>query len=451
MKLLYRRILYITFIIAFLIITPLLILYANGYELSLKNKGLVKTGMFILDSKPRGAMIYLNDQPHTAFLDSVLPGKKNYLTTPAKIKNLLPGNYEVKIELDGYWAWQKKLTINPGASTYAEDVLLFKKDLPIPVVNGKLKNIYYSPDMAYSASYDGKWKLTDLENDSTIVLEIEAPDSDVDWSTDGKKLLIGKNLIDIAAGSVLDLSKFIDQSKFNLKFNRQAANLIYLQNQNRLFLYDNLNQEQKPLLTPGQTAEYLINDYLIKKDYYILQTSIGKKSYLEIYKTDGELMGKLDLPQSNSYSFINPDQSLVNLYDRNHQRLYLIDPLSTLKPLVDTLNNVTITHWLTDGKLFYANDFEIWLYDIAGKQQKLLTRISEQIKQLAWHPSNNYIVYSTDRAINIIELDERVRRNFTELISLNIIGNLAISEDGNNLYFYSEIGQISGLYKLNLQ
>jgi len=451
MKLFYRRILYLAFIAAFLIITPLLILYANGYELNLKSKGLVKTGMFILDSEPRGALIYLNGRPQTAFLDSVLFGKKNYLTTPAKIKSLAPGDYEVKIELNGYWPWQKKLTIYPGASTYAEDILLFKKDLPIPLVSGKMKKIYYSPDAAYSALFDGKWQLANLEDSSTKDLAIVSADSPVDWSADSTKLLIGKYLINTANGQVSDLNKIIDLDKFNLKFSQQAGNLIYFQNQNRLFLYDNLNQEQKLLLSPSRSGEYAINDYLIKKDYFILQVSLGKKSYLEIYKTSGELAGRLDLPESRDYLFINPDQGLVNLYDQSHQRLYLLEPLSPLKPLIDTLEKVTIARWLTPGKLFYANDFEIWLYDLNDKQKKLLTRLSDQIKQVAWHPSNNYIVYSTDQTINIIELDERVRRNFTELIKLNLISDLQLGSDGKNLYFYTEIGQSNGLYKLNLQ
>jgi hypothetical protein len=451
MKILYRRILYIAFIAAFLIITPLLILYANGYELSLKNKGLVKTGMFILDSEPRGALIYLNGRLQTSFMDSVLPGKNNYLATPAKVKNLIPGDYDVKIELNGYWPWQKKLSIYPGASTYAEDILLFKKDLPIPLVKGKMKKIYYAPDTVYGALQDEKWQLINLENDTVMNLSLQSADSQVDWSRDGKKLLIGKNLIETADGSVSDLGKIIDQDKFNLKFNRQANNIIYAQNQNRLFLYDGLNQEQKPLLTPNQSGEYTINDYLIKKDYFILQTSVAKKSYLEIYKTDGELAGKLDLPESRGYHFINPDQALVNLYDRDHQRLYLLDPLSPLTPLVDTLDKVTIAHWLADGKLFYANDFEIWLYDLGNKQQKLLTRLSEQIRQVIWHPSNNYILYSTDQTINIIELDERVRRNFTELIKLDLVSDMQLSTDGKNLYFYTEIGQNRGFYRLNLQ
>jgi hypothetical protein len=452
MKLLYRRILYITFIAAFLTITPLLILYANGYQLSLKNKGLVKTGMFILDSEPRGALVYINNQPQTSFLDSVLPGTKNYLTTPVKIKSLTPGDYEVRLELDGYWPWQKKLKINPGASTYAEDILLFKKDLPIPLVNGKIQKISYSPDAVYCALYDGKWRLANLDDGSIKDLAvIKSADAQIDWAADGSKLLIGKYLVETTDGAVSDLAKIIDKDKYNLKFNRQASNLIYFQNKNRLFLYDNLNQEQKPLLTPNQQGDYTINDYLIKKDFLILEADTGNKSYLEIYKTDTTMAGRLDLPESDNYRFINPDHQLVNLYDQIHKRLYLIDPLSPLKPLTDTLDNVTMTRWLTPAKLFYANDFEIWLYDLDKKENKLLTRLSDQIKQVAWHPSNNYIVYSTGQTINVIELDERVRRNFTELIKLKLVSDLQLSHDGNDVYFYTEIGQVDGLYKLNLQ
>jgi len=60
MNLIRRRILYIFFIFLFLLITPLIILYANGYKLS-NNFRLEKTGILILDSEPQDAKIFLED------------------------------------------------------------------------------------------------------------------------------------------------------------------------------------------------------------------------------------------------------------------------------------------------------------------------------------------------------------------------------------------------------
>ena len=58
-----RRIMRTIFLLAFLIATPLVSLYAAGYKFSLQKGGLQKTGMLILDTEPQGARIYLNGVP----------------------------------------------------------------------------------------------------------------------------------------------------------------------------------------------------------------------------------------------------------------------------------------------------------------------------------------------------------------------------------------------------
>ena len=90
-----RRVLYTLFILAFLIITPAIILYASGYKIGNGLK-LQKTGIFIIDSKPRGAKIYLNDKLEQDQIKKWLLDKNSFVVTPAKIKNLLPGEYLVR-------------------------------------------------------------------------------------------------------------------------------------------------------------------------------------------------------------------------------------------------------------------------------------------------------------------------------------------------------------------
>ena len=131
--------------------------------------------------------------------------------------------------------------------------------------------------------------------------------------------------------------------------------------------------------------------------------------------------------------------------------LYLIDPLLEFNPLRETINNIKYTMWINDKKLLYANDFEVWLFDVNESKKTLLTRISRGINNILWHPSNNYVIFSTDKTINIIELDDREKRNIIELIKLENIKWLTLGEDGNILYFYAKIGNQEGLYKLAIQ
>ncbi len=155
------------------------------------------------------------------------------------------------------------------------------------------------------------------------------------------------------------------------------------------------------------------------------------------------------MPGSDNYYFINSTHSLLNLYDQDHQILYLIDPFSLFySPLQETINNIKYTYWVNDNKLLYANDFEVWLFDLELNQKILLTRISQTIASIIWHPSNNYIIYSTDTTISTIELDEREKYNITEIIKLDKIAFPVLNQKGDTLYFYAKIGNQEGLYKL---
>ena len=104
-------------ILLFLIITPLVIFYTAGYRYNTKKLRVEKVGIIFVRSEPSGANIYLD-------------GKKQTETTPARLRNLLPGDYDVKISKKGYTDWEKNLPVASELTTFAEDVALFKNSDP---------------------------------------------------------------------------------------------------------------------------------------------------------------------------------------------------------------------------------------------------------------------------------------------------------------------------------
>ncbi len=200
MSLTTRRILYIFFIILFLIITPMVIFYAAGYKFNLSGVKFQRTGTFIFDTKPKGAKIFINGQPQQTFFKKYYSQEKSFIKTPAKIKNLLPGEYNIKFELDNYWSWQKKLFIYPGASTYAEDVYLFKKNLPILLLPDKINNSQLSPDKNKLAILtDKQITILNLTNEEQIKLPFinRLSTTTYAWAPSSKKLLLNKTVLSI--------------------------------------------------------------------------------------------------------------------------------------------------------------------------------------------------------------------------------------------------------------
>lgn len=443
-----RRILYITFIFAFFIITPMVIFYATGYKFNLQGVKLEKTGVFILDSSPQGAKIYVNGKLQQAFLKKIFSQESNYITTPAKIKGFLPDEYDITMELDGYFPWNKKLTIYPNTSTYAEDVFLYKKSLPISVLAEKINSLELSPDKTKLAALaDGRIAILNLSNggQNSLPAPSEYSTSSSAWSPDGNNLLIGNVIINDTGAPTIDLYKY-GKNIYAAAWDEANGNMLYYRNDDDLFSFELSAKIPAKILSNKQ-----FDSYLIKNGNIFLTKKTGAAMNLEIYNINsGQPVGNISLPGLISYNFINPSHQLLNLYDSVGQKLYLIDPFSTYSPLRATLDNVKYANWTNGNKLLYGNDFELWLFNLDDSRKTLLTRISQEIKNAVWHPDNNYVIYNTNDVIYAIELDEREKRNITEMLKFNDISDLSINKQGNILYFRATVGNREGLYSLEI-
>ncbi|RLC39160.1 hypothetical protein DRH27_00470 [Candidatus Falkowbacteria bacterium] len=445
-----RRLLYIFFILLFIVITPLICLYAAGYSVN-KNFSVEKTGILIIDSEPRGAEIYLNDKIQQTFFKKYFSQDQSYIKTPAKIKNLRPGDYKISLKTEGYWPWEKKLSIQPGESTFAEDIYLFKNDLPTLAVKGVYSELVMSPDKKNLAAFNNnKAVILNLNNEqidfyaSSSTSPVSQLNTNISWSPDEENLILGQYVFNINNwANPLILSDIIGIQK-NIKWG-DNNNTIFYNTQNGLYQYD-INAKINDTII----NENGINDYLLIDNNIYYTKLADHTAELNIFSLkDYTIIKKIKLPYS-TYIFLNQKNKFVNLYDTAYNILYLIDPFSDLRPLRETVNNVNKTFWINDNKLLYANDFEIWTLDLVNFKKELLTRISSKINKIIWHPNNNYVIYSTDNSINTIELDDREKRNITNLIELDVISGLQINGKGDTLYFYSKIGNQEGIYKLSI-
>ncbi|MDP3920394.1 MAG: PEGA domain-containing protein [Candidatus Omnitrophota bacterium] len=107
-----RRILFYLLMIAYLISCPLTILYALGviYKPTQGDR-FVKTGLIYLSTVPQGATIYLEDSRFTE-------------KTPAMLRNLVPGNYRVKIVSPGYREWEQPIPVMAERASVLDYILL---------------------------------------------------------------------------------------------------------------------------------------------------------------------------------------------------------------------------------------------------------------------------------------------------------------------------------------
>jgi len=173
-----RSFIFWIFFAIFIVATSLISLYAAGYRLHLSwplnFKNLLQpTGTLILDSEPGGAAISIDNYNNQNFFQKYFSTQPKQYYTPAKIKNMIPGEYLVRFNLTGHWSYEKKIRIYPGEATYLEDVDLFRQDLPLKIIDAKVQEIQMTSDQNYIVLKDDK-KIIDLKTETETQISLSA-------------------------------------------------------------------------------------------------------------------------------------------------------------------------------------------------------------------------------------------------------------------------------------
>ncbi len=445
MTLFYRRIIYLIFVAIFLIVTPLVVLYTQGYRYNFKKNRVQKTGILVVSSIPSGAAIYLNEKK--------LVGQ----TTDGRIEELLPADYQIKLTKSGYHSWQKKLPIKENTTTFAEEIILWKKNFPLLVDNSRLIDWRPAPDRNRIAAIDSKNQLvffelnpysypTEFDQKKILPLENFQKPKIINWSNTGKKILLQAE----QNGQCRYLSYNIEQTPPKLtvlpsynyqtvKWDRQNDNLIYGLNQAGIWKI-NLFQSETKLIAPGNFDDFLIADGKI----YFRQGSQLAKKPLEKSDSNTEYFQT----SCSGCQFLTKKSGKIILKDNQKQKIIFLDSEQKAKPIIKPAKEIS---WLNEKTLLFYSDWEIHSYQLEKKEPELITRLGTKIISVSWHPAGRHIIFSSQGKIKIIELDNRESRNIIQLAEFQKFSGLTIEPKGKNIYFSGRISDQPGIFKLIIQ
>lgn len=132
-----RTILFFSFVFLFIATIPVLTVYTQGYRLDWENRKLVETGGMDFGVRPLGVRVFIDGQFHQ---------ETNFLFRDIIIRNILPREYDVRIERESYTAWHKIVTVGESIVTKFPDVRLFPQDPTRTDVATGITSTYFSPD-----------------------------------------------------------------------------------------------------------------------------------------------------------------------------------------------------------------------------------------------------------------------------------------------------------------
>jgi len=448
------------FISAFFIFAPILIFYSSGYRYDIKRHKVLKTGTLYLEAKDlKKANLYLNDE----FNEEPFSEKKF-------IYNLLPGEYTIKLEKEGYHNWQKKITIDSGLTTFVKDIVLFEKNIPLQIVDGQVNNFSLSPDQQkivylIIAGSQQELYLYDLNtSEKKQLYRIPSLEKiNLTWSASSKKILLNSSkenlVLDIQnIGQIQILKNIIKFLPANVIWDISSDNLLYAINDNNIYKIDLLAKNVQKIFTADNIK--INNSFFIEaNDLFYIQESENRNilsKYNFNYRTNKEI---LDLNISKNYIFITSANNFIGLVDTDQQKLYLIKKVNTefeinisSKEDIKEFDAKNAVWDIKEKQILIYNDFEVYLYNTDSSEKTFINRYGQIIKKAQWYPDLAHLVILFEDSLQIIDVNiEETTRHVTELVKFDQLGEFYLNNNGQNLFFNGQIGKQQGLYQLKLR
>jgi hypothetical protein len=394
-------------IVVFVVLTPILVLFTRGYQIDWANRKFVKTGAFVIKTLPTKAQVYLNNK--------TIKG-----TTPETVRFLLPGDYVLRIEKDGYQSWTKRLHIQAQIATWAN----LDRDF--------IALFYKQPETIKEIPVN----FTSISKDGGEIAYVR-----------GSELLI-LNLANESSESLGDISSF--RVPFTFTENLVWSNALRVWNsfQSPTAVSFDIAKIKKAE-TDGNYKVFLVGDELISlSDAKATSLGVDVTGFTvdgeNLWFTQGSTLQQYNfrtgittpitknLPASNTSQIIRGEGNTFLLVGNS---LYILnDVLEKIYDGVSFANYDSATH-----KLLFANSNEILLYNPGQKNTELIAKSISPVSHPMLNSYTGYVFFENESKIKAIELDGRDHRNvYTILDLVDADANFALNTEGSILTVFND-------------
>lgn len=351
-----KQLIFSILIFSFLAIsTILVVIYGKGYRFNLKGNSAILsgTGLLVATSSPDGAQVLINGHLTTATDNTI---------------NLAPGSYEIKIVKEGYFSWEKNITIKKEVVSKADALLLPKAPKLESITNIGILNPIIDPSgtkIAYLVASQSAIKngiyILDMTSKPILTLQSASTQiandiqdyfsaSTIQWSPDSKELLV-------TTGESIKTTYLLETNGLNQN-PKDVTETIASVNAN----WDKLKTEKQKALMDSLPKK-LKN--VVIENFNILEWSSDETKILYEASKSAEIS-----------LIINP-------------------------PLIGT-NSTAQVRKIKKG--------EIYVYDIKeDRNYKILDSIPKKDDNsplsLMWYPDSKHLIYVNNKRINIMEYD----------------------------------------------
>jgi hypothetical protein len=430
MKLRTRYTLVTTGVIAFFLLSPFIVMYLSGTRYDFKNHHFVKTGVIVARTNPRGAKIIINGKVRGS--------------TPASLRFIDPGMYDLSLQKEGYFTWNKRVDVRAQYVTWANldltNVTLFRSvpkrtDLGEGVIN------FYSNTKKVLYATSNSLRLVNAK-DGTLIheialpriftnLEITAPEnnenvyliySDAYYSLYNPE----NNTLTEISDLVLPeekLKKGQSPSPNEFQF---ADGKLYQLRSNTLNEID-WSKHKSSLILNNIVGFHFSGNAL----YYVNKPATGAAANLvrtELPGLNPTVLAE-NVPALSKAKILITNQNQIFILGDNN--LYAVN--RNLEVIAHDANSAKIDSKYR--KVIYSSNNEIGYYDLDTQKTITLTRSSQTIKNADILFGIGWSFFTNDGRLQNMEIDSRDHQNNYTFGTASENAKFTIDEEGKNIIF----------------
>lgn len=400
-----RTLLFVSIILLFVVIAPLLVLYAKGYSFEAATREVVKTGMILLDTNVSKATVTVNDADPSVENDPIL------------IRSLVPGTYHVRLEREGYLPWESDLTVVEERVTRVDDLVLVLEEpetqQPIADSIGRFAVSPNSRFIAYAVNEGtdtGLWLHTNGEQENRRLLD--ATDIDIDsirelrWSQNSRLIMIRdaqNEYYNIAphtgSPSLVPLAELSGLSSDQVKMDQdEPTTVFYREESGDVFRWRAGRTGTKPELIAKKTIAFAVATpkvFVLTESLSATQGGGLVLSSIDMRESDPVPSVVAQLPASNA-ELVSDGPTVIAALD-DSSNLWLLDRVEGEFMFEQIATDVSRADWSDDGELlFYQTGQDLWIHDMEPLENESaefkLTTLTEEPESLKWFPDGRHIV-----------------------------------------------------------
>lgn len=442
-----RLIMLIVFIVAFFVISPMIIMYTAGYHYDWKNGLLKETGAISIDVEPKNATVYLN-------------GIKLQDKMPIRLNNIAPAKYSLHITAPGYFDWLKEIEVKNTQTNYTKEISLIKKNKPEILINGKIDNLDISYDgrfIIYSLQKNNTteiWLWDNNNQQATVLSRFNGPEStNILWAEKNNYALIGDAAapyLHMVVVNAENPAKQTDLAKNNGPIKKFAwANStdpqLYYSTRDNIFIYSPITEKSQVITKNNYLDWYMDNGQLwtmqidtSTKQYSVIKDTLGFNSvFNRLDSTDINLAtGKTE---SSNLQILAARQNTILLNNSKDSQMILLTNTNKYKISADKFLISKYNNWW-----LMWSQWELWTYS-EGEEPYLLNRSGESLQKVTPLDKYNTLSLQWENKTTVLFPYYLVTHDLlTEKIT-----DITADTDNKILYFIDQTKNKEGVWKLS--